>query len=295
MTTQLAWKEFYQNIKDPSWPVCHHINDFDTLPDCIKDEIIHEHNGGIWFGLNLEEDITDFTGLYLDSENYTSSKITNLENKFDIYTEIDDIKVYYRQDLDGGGLSLCKDYPDAIRFLYADQCFDSCLEWCSGPGFIGFALFTEKICNHLYLNDFFEPAILACNKTIDLMPASYKNRVRTIHAESLADFPAEITFDLVVANPPHFPNFNFLLASNNKIKNSDYRIEIDQNWKIHKNFFSNIKKYLRPNAKIVLVENINGMSPWDMKKLFDSSEFQITRCFRFNKNPLYWYCEIVLV
>lgn len=33
-----TWKEFYDQIKDPSWPVCDHEQDFDQLPDFIKIE-----------------------------------------------------------------------------------------------------------------------------------------------------------------------------------------------------------------------------------------------------------------
>jgi len=33
-----TWKEFYQNIKDPSWPECDREQDFDQLPDHIQKE-----------------------------------------------------------------------------------------------------------------------------------------------------------------------------------------------------------------------------------------------------------------
>jgi hypothetical protein len=38
MTT---WNEFYNQIKDPSWPVCNNESDFTTLPLVIQAECIN--------------------------------------------------------------------------------------------------------------------------------------------------------------------------------------------------------------------------------------------------------------
>ena len=40
---QSRWAEFYNKIKDPSWPMVSDENDFYTLPKDIQDEIIHQH------------------------------------------------------------------------------------------------------------------------------------------------------------------------------------------------------------------------------------------------------------
>jgi len=39
------WQEFYQAVKDPSWPVCKTLAEFDQLPEYIKQEINHMHGG----------------------------------------------------------------------------------------------------------------------------------------------------------------------------------------------------------------------------------------------------------
>lgn len=39
------WTEFYNKIKDPSWPACLTLTDFDQLPDFVKQEIIESHAG----------------------------------------------------------------------------------------------------------------------------------------------------------------------------------------------------------------------------------------------------------
>lgn len=40
MMYNLRWNDFYQNIKDPSWPDCHTVQEIDNLPDNIRHEIL---------------------------------------------------------------------------------------------------------------------------------------------------------------------------------------------------------------------------------------------------------------
>jgi hypothetical protein len=39
------WREFYHKIKDPSWPDCFSVAEFDQLPEFIKQEIVEIHAG----------------------------------------------------------------------------------------------------------------------------------------------------------------------------------------------------------------------------------------------------------
>ena len=52
-TLNSAWTEFYNNIKDPSWPDCLTLNDFDQLPEFIKKEILEIHAGPVEHALCL--------------------------------------------------------------------------------------------------------------------------------------------------------------------------------------------------------------------------------------------------
>lgn len=45
-TLDHQWSEFYNKIKDPSWPDCLTVNDFDQLPEFIKQEIVKIHARG---------------------------------------------------------------------------------------------------------------------------------------------------------------------------------------------------------------------------------------------------------
>ena len=44
---ELKWPDFYNNIKDSSWPVCNSFDDITKLPDRIQLEITHVHDVGV--------------------------------------------------------------------------------------------------------------------------------------------------------------------------------------------------------------------------------------------------------
>ena len=56
-------------------------------------------------------------------------------------------------------------------------------------------------------------------------------------------------FDLIVANPPHFPNKNDWpeLKERQRI--------IDENWNIHRDFFNNINNFMHLKSTLILQEN----------------------------------------
>lgn len=41
---QIIWSEFYNSVKDITWPDCDNLKDFDQLPERIQVEIINQHN-----------------------------------------------------------------------------------------------------------------------------------------------------------------------------------------------------------------------------------------------------------
>jgi hypothetical protein len=59
------WKNFYDSVKDPSWPSCVNESEFANLPDSIQQELIEVHGAGplITLGPN---DVTDNTRIIED-------------------------------------------------------------------------------------------------------------------------------------------------------------------------------------------------------------------------------------
>lgn len=154
--------------------------------------------------------------------------------------------VSYHSSEDGGGTWFGQEYVRELQ-RYGRK-FDRCLEWCSGPGFIGFAILAHGICKNLTLVDRHQPSsvsvanTLAQNQCVDL--AKFYN------LERISSMPVSEKFDLVVANPPHYlncpgdPNYQ--------------RIAVDKNWQAHEEFYENIGSYLNPGAVILLQENQAG-------------------------------------
>ena len=59
--------------------------------------------------------------------------------------QINDFNLIYTDSpkMDGGGTSIGLDFVNLLDQQYTGQKFNRCLEWCSGPGFIGFNLLTS--------------------------------------------------------------------------------------------------------------------------------------------------------
>lgn len=60
------------------------------------------------------------------------------------------IDVYFKQNLRGGGDIFGQDYLRIVKQLGK---VNRLFEWCSGPGFIGFSLLANGMCDSLCLAD----------------------------------------------------------------------------------------------------------------------------------------------
>lgn len=201
------------------------------------------------------------------------------------------INVFYTPDLDGGGSWFGQEYIEIIKKRYPARKFQHCLEWCSGPGFIGYSLLDHEICDTLGLMDVHAPAIEWAEETANHVPNRCRERVSTWTTGDISAIPASEKFDLVVANPPHFP-FGVGDANSN-------RINADDGWKIHENFFTHIGQYLADDGIILLQENEAGSTIDTFRSMIESNGLKITD--RFNSPNHYtpnnftriYYLEIV--
>jgi Methyltransferase small domain len=165
------------------------------------------------------------------------------------------IDVMYRSDLDGGGTTFATSLIDFIRGHFgADKRFGTAFEWCSGPGFIGFAALSENICDALCLADINQDAIKWAQATIEAN--RLKDKVRCYISDNLLGVDKKERFDLVLANPPcHYaPNSAHPIvqtAGANKLFNLK---SVDPGWKTHAGFYSQIGQFLNPGAHILTLE-----------------------------------------
>lgn len=180
-------------------------------------------------------------------------------------------KFNYIEDLDGGGLEQRFDFLSVIK-EHGRNNYNHAFEWCSGFGIIGFELLGTGICNNLHLSDLHYPAILSCKENAELNNLSEK--VFTYLSYRIQDILSKNKWDLVVGNPPHdFDENRFsqnLLEQGKTSKFQDlptvatsFRLTLDHNMEIHKEFFSNIGSKLNDNADIFIssVTNLPKSNP----------------------------------
>lgn len=182
--------------------------------------------------------------------------------------QANDIEVFYDSWMDGGGPRFGQDYIGVLRSRYPNRVFEHCYEWCSGPGFIGFAILSHGITKRLSLSDCYAPAIDSVIETIK--HNRLEDLINAYVGSSLTVLPTNAKFDLVVANPPHYLECP---------GNDNYqRIAVDRDWQAHRDFFKHIGQHLTEDGVILLQENragsLNGIE--NFRTMIESNRLQIT-------------------
>lgn len=154
------------------------------------------------------------------------------------------IRVHYQDHLDGGGRTFGPDYVPFLRERGLPR-QQRVFEWCAGPGFIGFSLLAAELCDTLCLADVNPQAVRACRRT--MAENGLADRVAIYRSDNLEGIPATERWDLVVGNPPHFDS----------VQKGELRFA-DEGWRLHREFFASVGKYLKPGGIILLQENNCG-------------------------------------
>lgn len=163
---------------------------------------------------------------------------------------------------DGGGST---HYHDFLKLISNTGKYNRCLEWCAGCSAIGFSLLDAKIIDELVLMDKYKPAL---DKALENAKNNNFQNVFIYHLDKIQNLPSTEKFDLIVANPPHvWYEERFLEQTKetwrenghlDSLTQSDIdtlnRLLVDANLAAHKEFFENIKKYLKNNADIFISE-----------------------------------------
>jgi methylase of polypeptide subunit release factors len=187
-----------------------------------------------------------------------------MESLFYTTESTNQYKVFYTDDLNGGGIGFGSEYPSIIKTLYPNRIFNTCMEWCSGPGFIGYNILDHGLCNKLVLNDIYQPAIDIAKKTADHNNLS--NVVSTYCTGDIGTLPNTIKVDLVVANPPHYDRV---------LDHPSKRIADDPNWEIHRNFYKKIGNYLTDDGAIIIQENADGSDVSMFEEMINDGNLKI--------------------
>ena len=168
------------------------------------------------------------------------------------------VHITYPRKLDGGGLNFKEDLLEVVRKT-GKYSYNRAFEWCAGFGVLGYELLGMGVCNSLVFSDMFKDAIDNCLETAKNNNLS--KYVTAYHTDKIANIPDSEKWDLVVSNPPHCINLEefrqavgFNEYTNPKNEENTIRICVDEEYKIHNEFFENIKKHLTQDADIYLIE-----------------------------------------
>lgn len=155
------------------------------------------------------------------------------------------IDVFYSDDLDGGGARFGQDF---LSFLPEHSgSVTHVLEWCAGPGFIGFSLLAAGLCKKLTLIDINPAAVAACQQTI--ARNNLGDRVWTAQSDCFDALDQGPTFNLVVANPPHCPTTTPSPGGHPALLYNDL------DWRIHRKFYEQVPRYLAHGGRVILQED----------------------------------------
>ena len=288
-----TWQELYSLVKDPRWPDVATQEDFIELPNNILQEILFEHMIIDQEKFDLIKEKNEFIKLSELYKNYDYLEFGNFLNdntdlEIDRVWQTKDIMVFFNESLEGGGLFFGNEYLHVLDKVYPSRQFENCLEWCSGPGFIGFMLLANRVCRNLTLGEIYKPCIKALETTISHLDTKYKGSVQYAQMSSLTDLP-KIKFDLIVGNPPHWnPNSGQMYTKYNR----NDRVCADLDWKIHKDFYSNVKKYLSKDGVLLLMENALASGPSTFESMIDSNDLKIVDCYVKNKQSEMYFIEV---
>lgn len=155
------------------------------------------------------------------------------------YIKYNDIEVVYRENLHGGGIRFGQQYIPVVKekFGHVEHVF----EFCAGPGFIGFSLLANNLCDKLTLADINPEAVKVCNETI--IKNNLESTVTTYLSDCLDNVPETEKWDLVVGNPPH------VFTESEEEYKKDITLYNPQ-FNIHKKFYRDIRKFLKPTGSI---------------------------------------------
>ena len=164
------------------------------------------------------------------------------------------IDVSYLPRLDGGGRDFGQDFIPIVRERLG-RVARAC-EFGCGPGFIGFSLLAHGLCDSLCLIDVNPEAVKIVKRTIK--ENHLEGRVSVYLSDGLKEIPESEKWDLVVSNPPHF-------GGTAAEWRGDMRI-FDPKWRIHRDFYRSVPRFLNRKGSVMFVENEMGSKPEMWKK-----------------------------
>jgi methylase of polypeptide subunit release factors len=277
----LEWQDFYNTVRDSSWPNCDRFEDLQHLPWAIQQEIFWQHLPHV-----LAQQQENKFKLTLTADSAAEVQILANQTLKDFYHDDRDLElthsvnchgidVRYHPSMECGGIVRSDLFLQVLDMVASDQQFQHCLEWCSGPGFIGYNLLGAGVCAQLDLADIWQPSLRAAQAV------AAPHTARTWHIRRLADIPSTCSYDLIVGNPPWFTGHLMGYVRNT----------CDPDLNIHRQFFLDAKQRLNPDGMILLCEGQTYVGPRDFQAMLDAAGLEITQVLQCS-DRWHWFAVI---
>ncbi len=169
---------------------------------------------------------------------------------YKIYKTGSGYDVFYQEIHHGGGIRWAPEFRNYFE-KNSIRC-NTLVEWCCGPGYIGFELLTSGFCEKLVLHDINKEVFLDVEQTLSRLPQKFSDKVEIIHSNTLSSVTGCV--DCIVGNPPHV---DVLDPSTPALPfyNDPPILYSDPGWQIHKNFFNDACKKITKDGFLLLLEN----------------------------------------
>lgn len=296
------WPSYYGLLRQrqPHWPDCRRFNALENLPVEIQAEVLracihdlidlrdryqtakHAYNLA-WDRAAIDPVVQEIASTAREVQQlcavsrpdyFLESHVPELTHSQDCFG----IEVSYHPSMEHGGIKRRYLFVKTLEQLFPGRQFRHCLEWCSGPGFLGYSMIGTGRCQHLDLADIWWPSLCASQSVVGCEPA------QTWHIRRMSDIPAGNTYDLILGNPPWF-NRNLLDKQRNTC---------DNDLIIHREFFHDVHQYLDPNGIIMLCEGQNYLGPEDIMPLLEGTGLCISKIALAHDN-WHWFAIITRI
>lgn len=187
---------------------------------------------------------------------------SNTENGF-LIEYYGNIEVYWLPELDGGGREVGQNFLPLVEHLFGrvGRLFDL----CAGAGFIGFSLLAHNLCDSLILSDINPVAVQALRETV--RRNGLEERVTVYHSDGLKNIPNDEQCDLVIVNPPCFPEPLILPGVNGLVTD-------DPGWAFHRACYGEIAHYLAPGGSVLMLETSMVSAPENFLAMIEAGGLQ---------------------
>ena len=233
-----------------------------------------------------------------------------MKTKIEYIFRVDGSDIFYTPETNGGGDYFFPEYLNLVLENYGRV--HHLMEWCSGPGFIGYGMMAANVCDQLTLLDKFEPAVEVAKKTaensfikhgLDLIDVEtvYHRRVfprTTIYHSDTCSVLSDHKIDLVVGNPPHFECKEDAIKALSKLggtplfDNHLSEILLDANWDAHRDMFNELSTRLSDNGTICLQLHSGGSNVDTFKPMVEEAGLRITAKMESIQYPEIYYMEV---